>query len=42
MGAEAYAALASIIDTAARKGIKTFAALPTLVGLPALPLPPPP
>jgi len=31
-GAEAYAPLASIIDTAALKGIKTFAALRTLMG----------
>jgi transposase len=40
-GAEAYAALASIIDTAALKGIKAFEALQTLMGPPALPLPAP-
>jgi transposase len=38
-GAEAYAALASIIDTAALKGTKAFEALQTLLGPPALPLP---
>ena len=41
-GAEAYAALASIIDTAALKGTKAFEALQTLLGPPALPLPAPP
>lgn len=41
-GAEAYAALASIIDTAALKGTKAFEALRTLMGPPALPLPAPP
>ena len=40
-GAEAYAALASIIDTAALKGTKAFEALQTLMGPPALPLPVP-
>lgn len=38
-GAEAYAALASIIDTAALKGTQAFEALQTLIGPPALPLP---
>lgn len=41
-GTEAYAALASIIDTAALKGTKAFEALQTLLGPPALPLPAPP
>jgi transposase len=40
-GAEAYAALASIIDTAALKGTKAFEALRALMGPPALPLPAP-
>jgi len=40
-GAEAYAALASIIDTAALKGTKAFESLQTLLGPPALPLPAP-
>lgn len=38
-GAKTYAALASVIDTAALKGVSTFAALQTLMGTPALPLP---
>lgn len=38
-GAEAYAALASTIDTAALKGTKPFEALRNLMGPPALPLP---
>ena len=37
-GAEAYAALASIIDTAALKGTKAFEALQSLLGPPALPI----
>ena len=41
-GAEAYAALASVIDTAAVKGTQAFEALQTLLGPPALPLPVPP
>ena len=41
-GAEAYAALASVIDTAALKGTQAFEALQTLLGPPALPLPAPP
>ncbi len=38
-GAEAYAALASVIDTAALQGQNAFEALQTLLGKPALPLP---
>jgi transposase len=38
-GAKTYAALASVIDTAALKGVSAFAALQTLMGTPALPLP---
>ncbi len=38
-GTEAYAALASIIDTAALKGTKAFETLQSLLGPPALPLP---
>ncbi len=38
-GADAYAALASVIDTAALKKINAFDALQTLIGKPALPLP---
>lgn len=37
-GAAAYAALASVIDTAALKGINAFEALQSLIGRPALPL----
>jgi len=37
-GADAYAALASVIDTAALKGINAFDALQSLIGRPALPL----
>ena len=38
-GAEAYAALASVIDTAALKGLNSFDAIHTLLGKPSLPLP---
>ena len=38
-GAEAYAALASVIDTAALKGLNSFEAIQTLLGKPSLPLP---
>lgn len=38
-GAKTYAALASVIDTEALKGVSAFAALQTLMGTPALPLP---
>lgn len=38
-GAEAYAALASVIDTAALKGLNSFDAIQTLLGKPSLPLP---
>jgi transposase len=38
-GAHTYAALASVIDTAALKGVSAFAAIQTLMGTPALPLP---
>lgn len=38
-GAKTYAALASVIDTAALKGISAFAAIQPLMGIPALPLP---
>ena len=38
-GADAYAALASVIDTAALKGTNAFDAIQTLIGKPALPLP---
>jgi transposase len=37
-GADAYAALASVIDTAALKGVNAFDALQSLVGKPALPI----
>ena len=37
-GADAYAALASVIDTAALKGVNAFDALQSLIGKPALPL----
>jgi transposase len=38
-GADAYAALASVIDTAALIGVNAFDALQSLIGKPALPLP---
>jgi transposase len=38
-GADAYAALASVIDTAALNGVNAFEALQSLIGKPALPLP---
>lgn len=38
-GAKTYAALASVIDTEALKGVSAFAALQSLMGTPALPLP---
>ncbi len=38
-GADAYAALASVIDTAALKGVNAFDALQRLIGKPALPIP---
>ena len=38
-GAKTYAALASVIDTAALKGVSAFAAIQLLMGTPALPLP---
>jgi len=38
-GADAYAALASVIDTAALQGQNAFEALQSLLGKPALPLP---
>jgi len=38
-GANTYAALASVIDTAALKGVSAFAAIQPLMGTPALPLP---
>lgn len=38
-GADTYAALASVIDTAALHGINAFDAIQSLVGKPALPLP---
>jgi transposase len=37
--AEAYAALASVIDTAALKGINAFTAIQNLIGILALPHP---
>ena len=37
-GADAYAALASVIDTAALQGVNAFDAIQNLVGKPALPL----
>ena len=40
-GAKTYAALASVIDTAALKGVSAFAAIQTLLGTPALPVPVP-
>jgi transposase len=38
-GADAYAALASVIDTAALRGLNAFEAIQALVGKPSLPLP---
>src|SRR3990172_7993045 len=38
-GADAYAALASVIDTAALNGVNAFDAIQSLIGKPALPLP---
>jgi len=38
-GADAYAALASVIDTATIKGVNAFDAIQRLIGKPALPLP---
>lgn len=38
-GADAYAALASVIDTAALTGVNAFDALQSLIGKPALPIP---
>jgi transposase len=38
-GARAYAALASVLDTAELQGVHAFAALQSLIGLPSLPLP---
>lgn len=38
-GADAYAALASVIDTAALHGVNAFDAIQTLAGKPSLPLP---
>lgn len=38
-GARAYAALASVIDTAELQGVHAFDAIQNLVGLPSLPLP---
>ena len=38
-GADAYAALASVIDTAALHGLNAFEAIQSLVGKPSLPLP---
>jgi len=38
-GADAYAALASVIDTAELKGVNAFDALQCLIGKPALPIP---
>jgi transposase len=38
-GADAYAALASVIDTAALKGVNAFDAIQHLLGKPSLPLP---
>ena len=38
-GARAYAALASVIDTAELEGVHAFDAIQSLVGLPSLPLP---
>lgn len=40
-GAKTYAALASVIDTAALNGVSAFAAIQTLMGTPALPIPTP-
>ncbi|HSI66175.1 MAG TPA: transposase, partial [Planococcus sp. (in: firmicutes)] len=37
-GADTYAALASVIDTAALRGINAFDALQALIGKPALPI----
>ena len=38
-GAYAYAALASVIDTAELKGVHPFIAIQSLIGLPSIPLP---
>jgi transposase len=38
-GAKTYAALASVIDTAALKGVSAFAAIQKLMGTPTLPVP---
>ena len=38
-GAQAYAALASVIDTAELSGVHAFEAIQSLVGLPSLPVP---
>lgn len=38
-GANAYAALASVIDTAALQGFDSFHAIQSLIGIPSLPLP---
>ncbi len=38
-GARAYAALASVIDTAELEGVHAFDAIQSLIGLPSLPLP---
>jgi len=38
-GAQAYAALASVIDTAELSGVHAFDAIQSLLGLPSLPLP---
>jgi hypothetical protein len=38
-GAKAYAAIASVIDTAALKGVSSFAAIQNLFDSPSLPLP---
>jgi transposase len=38
-GAQAYAALASLIDTAELKGIHAFDTIQSVIGIPALPLP---
>ncbi len=38
-GAQAYAALASVIDTAELKGVHAFDAIQSVIGFPALPLP---
>jgi transposase len=38
-GAQAYAAIASVTETAALKGISSFDAIQNLFGIPSLPLP---